>query len=733
MRTHRPFGHTKNNHTGLTLSSLVLAIGLTACGDQATTTQPAANSDEQPASSASAQANNPFFNPWGTPYETPDFSKIHEDHYLPAFEEGITQHKAEIDAIINNPEPPTFDNTVVALERSGKLLTRVSRVFYNLTNANTNERLQELARTMAPKLSAHSDDIRLNDKLFERAKAVYNQRADLQLTTEQNRLLEQTYKGFVRGGANLQGEHKDNLRQLNSELSLLTVQFGENLLKENKAFQLVIDNKDDLAGLPDGVIQAAANAASAGGMEGKWLFTLDKPSMIPFISYAHNRELRQKIYTGYITRGDQGNDNDNNDIVARMANLRLQKARLLGYNTHADFILEENMAKSAAGVYGLLDKLWAPALQKAKKERAEMQAVIDAEGGDFKLASWDWWYYAEKIRKARYNLDESEVRPYFQLENVIEGVFYVANQLWGIQVKQIDNVPTYHEDVRTYELSDKDGNHIGIFYADYFPRASKRGGAWMNSIRGQSNLDGNFVHPLIINVGNFTPPVGDDPALLSFDDVNTLFHEFGHALHGFMSQAHYPSLAGTATPRDFVEFPAQMLEHWANQPEVMKKFALHYKTGEPIPDELIAKIKQVGTFNQGFATTEYLAASLLDMAWHSIESEVTDTRAFEQSVLEDQLGLIPEIVSRYRSTYFAHIFAGGYSAGYYAYIWSEVLDSDGFEAFKETSLFDQKTAQRLLEHVYQAGGTDEPMSLYVRFRGQEPKIDALLKSRGLTE
>ena len=677
---------------------------------------------------------NPFFSDWGTPFEAPDFARIKEAHYLPAFEEGIARHKKEVDAIIDNPDAPTFDNTVVALERTGKLLAKVAGVFYNLTSAHTNEALQALSKQLAPKLSAHSDDINLNEQLFQRVKSVYDQRDSLNLDTEQNRLLEKTYKGFVRGGANLQGEAKEQLRAINSELSLLSLQFSENLLKENKAFQLVIDNRADLSGLPDGSIQGAADAATAAGMEGKWLFTLDKPSMIPFLSYADNRALRERIYTAYITRGDQGNEYDNNDIIAKMASLRSQKAKLLGYNTHADFVLEERMAKNAEGVYGLLNKLWTPALATAKQERAEMQAIIDAEGSDFKLASWDWWYYAEKLRKAKYDLDESQVRPYFQIENVIDGAFYVANKLWGIQFKKLDNIPTYHQQVRTYQVTDKDGNHIGLFYADYFPRASKRGGAWMNDFRAQSNLDGDFVHPIIVNVGNFTPPVGDKPALLSFDDVNTLFHEFGHALHGLLSQARYPKLAGTSTPTDYVEFPAQMMEHWAGNPVVMKQFARHYQTGETIPDELIAKIQRAGTFNQGFATTEYLAASLLDMAWHTIDDgAIKDAKAFEKAVLEEQFGLIPEIISRYRSTYFAHIFAGQYSAGYYAYIWSEVLDSDGFEAFKETSLFHQPTAQRLLKHVYQAGGTDEPMTLYVKFRGQEPKIEPLLKRRGFME
>ncbi|WIO73437.1 M3 family metallopeptidase [Porticoccaceae bacterium LTM1] len=715
---------------GFKLSALALAIGLTACGEQ-NTTNSESTQNQSPETTQVAEATNPFFKPWGTPFEAPDFGKIKEEHYMPAFEKGMAEHKKEVDAIINNPEAPTFDNTIAALERTGALLTKVSGVFYNLTSAHTNDKLQQLSVELAPKMSAHSDDINLNEDLFARVKAVYEQRDNLDLTTEQSRLLAKTYKGFVRSGANLEGEAKEQMRKLNSELSLLSLKFGENLLKENKAFKLVIDNEADLAGLPEPVIHAAAETAASAGLNDKMLFTLDKPSMLPFLSYADNRELRQKLYTGYISRGDQGNEFDNNEIVAKMANLRSQKAKLLGYNTHADFVLEERMAKNSENVFALLDKLWAPALAKAKAERAEMQAMIDAEGGDFKLESWDWWYYAEKLRKAKYDLDESEIRPYFQLENVIESVFYVANQLWGIQFKQLDNIPTYHEDVRTYELTDKDGNHIGIFYADYFPRDSKRGGAWMNAIRGQSNMDGEFVTPLIMNVGNFTPPVGDKPALLSFDDVSTLFHEFGHALHGFLSQAHYPSLAGTSTPTDFVEFPAQLMEHWANEPAIMKKFAVHYETGEPIPDELIEKIQKVGTFNQGFATTEYLAACLLDMAWHSIEEDVTDTQAFEKAVLEEKYGLIPEVVSRYRSSYFAHIFAGGYSAGYYAYIWSEVLDSDGFEAFKETSLFDQETAARLLKYVYSAGGTDDPATLYRNFRGKDPVIDPLLKRRGL--
>ncbi|MDM3870991.1 M3 family metallopeptidase [Porticoccus sp. W117] len=709
----------------LALTALALAIGLSACSDQQATVEPEATPE-------ATTAGNPFFSDWGTPFESPDFSRIKHEHYLPAFEKAMADHTAEVQAIIDNPDAPTFDNTIVALERSGQLLTKVGRVFYALSSAHTNPDIQALSKELAPITSSHSDNINLNADLFARVKAVYEQKDALELTTEQRRLLDKRYKGFLRSGANLVGEQKEQMRTINKELSVLTLQFRENLLAESNAFQLVIDNSDDLAGLPDSVVQAAAQTATARGMEGKWVFTLDKPSMIPFLSYAENRELREKLYTGYITRGDQGNANDSNEIVARIANLRLQKANLLGYANHADFVLEENMAKNAGGVYDLLNQLWKPALATAERERAEMQAVIDAEDGHFKLASWDWWYYAEKLRKQKYNLDAAEIKPYLQLENVVDGAFYVAKQLWGVEVKPIDGISKYQEDVRTYEVKDKDGNHLGIFYSDFFPRASKRGGAWMTSFRIQSNLDNNFVTPLIMNVGNYTPPIGDDPALLSFNDVTTIFHEFGHALHGLLSKAHYPSLAGTSTPRDYVEFPAQLYEHWAAHPEVMKQYARHYKTGEAIPDELIAKMKKASTFNQGFKTTEYLAASLLDMAWHSIDSEVTDTRAFETEVLENY-GLIPEIVSRYRSTYFAHIFAGGYSAGYYSYIWSEVLDSDGFEAFKETAVFDKETAQRLLEHVYSTGGTEDPGELYRRFRGRDPEIGPLLKSRGFSE
>ncbi|MGS2724120.1 M3 family metallopeptidase [Porticoccus sp. GXU_MW_L64] len=708
-----------------TLAVIALAIGLVACDDQQATVEPVASPD-------ATTASNPFFSDWGTPFETPDFDRIKHEHYLPAFEKAMADHSAEVQAIIDNPQAPTFDNTIVALERSGQSLTNVSRVFYALASAHTNPDIQTLSKELAPKTSSHSDNINLNADLFARVKAVYEQKDELELSVEQRRLLDKRYKGFLRSGANLVGEQKEQMRTINKELSLLTLQFRENLLAESNAFQLVIDNSDDLAGLPSSVIQAAAQTATARGMEGKWVFTLDKPSMIPFLSYAENRNLREKLYTGYITRGDQGNANDSNEIVARIANLRLQKANLLGYANHADFVLEENMAKNADGVYGLLNQLWKPALATAKREREEMQAVIDAEDGHFKLASWDWWYYAEKLRKEKYNLDSAEIKPYLQLDNVVNGAFHVANQLWGVEVTPIDGISKYQQDVRTYEVKDKNGNHLGIFYSDFFPRASKRGGAWMTSFRTQSNMDNNFVTPLVMNVGNYTPPIGDDPALLSFNDVTTIFHEFGHALHGLLSKAHYPSLAGTSTPRDYVEFPAQLYEHWAAHPEVMKQYARHYKTGEAIPDELIAKMKKANTFNQGFKTTEYLAASLLDMAWHSIDSEVTDTRAFETEVLE-KYGLIPEIISRYRSTYFAHIFAGGYSAGYYSYIWSEVLDSDGFEAFKETAVFDQETAQRLLKHVYSTGGTEDPSELYRRFRGRDPVIGPLLKSRGFSE
>lgn len=681
--------------------------------------------------SCAKQSSNPFFSEYETPNGVPPFDKISEDDYLPAYERGIEQQNKEIQAIANSDDEPTFVNSVVALEKSGALLTKVNDVFENMTGSMTNDRVQQIARAASPLLSRHHDDIMMNPRLFQRIKTVYDRRDNLDLSPEQSKLLEETYKQFVRNGANLNENDKTELRQINEQLSLLSLQFGENVLDENNKFELVIDNRDDLAGLPESVISAAAETATERGHDGKWVFTLHKPSLIPFLQYSENRDLREKMFKGYISRGDHNDENDNKAILKKMASLRVRRAHLLGYDTHADYVLAENMAKKPANVYDLLDQLWKPALKRAKQEAKELQALINREGHSFKLQPWDWWYYTEKLRKEKYDLDDETLRPYFPLDQVRSGAFEVAHRLYGLTFEERTDIPKYHEDVRVFEVKDKDGSHLGILYVDYFPRASKQGGAWMNSFRKQSNVDGKEVSPVIVNVFNFTEPSGDHPALLSFDEVTTLFHEFGHALHGLLSNCTYRSLSGTAVPRDFVELPSQVMENWAAEPEVLKMYARHFKTGEPIPDELIQKIRNARHFNQGFATVEYLASSYLDMDWHTLtDTTQQDVYQFEKQSL-DRIGLIPEIVVRYRSPYFSHIFDGGYSSGYYSYIWAAVLDADAFQAFKETSLFDQKTATVFRKNVLERGGTEDPMTLYSQFRGAEPSIEPLLERRGL--
>ncbi|MCP4726683.1 MAG: M3 family metallopeptidase [bacterium] len=675
---------------------------------------------------------NPFLTEFDTPFGVPPFDEIRTDHYLPAFAEGMSQHRAEIDAIVNNSEAATFENTIEALEYSGELLAKVSNIFYSVNDVMTNEEMQSVAEDVAPDLAKHGDDISLNEALFAKVKSVYDQRDDLDLNTEQSKLLEDTYKGFVRGGANLGPEEKDDFRAINEELSIMTLKFGDNVLKENNKFKLVIDNEEDLAGLPDAVITGASETAEELGEAGKWVFTLHKPSLIPFITYSEKRELREQIYKAYINRGNNNDELDNKEIASRVSALRYERARLLGYETHAHFVLEESMAKVPQNVYDLLDQLWRPALAKSKTEAREFQAMIDREGGNFKLESWDWWYYADRVKKEKYALDDSQLKPYFKLENVIQGAFDVASRLWGITFKERFDLPKYHEDVKVFEVKEADGSHLAILYTDYFPRSTKRGGAWMNSYRDQYRTqDGTVIYPIITNNGNFSKPTGDEPSLITFEEVSTLFHEFGHALHGLLSNCTYPSLSGTAVPRDFVELPSQIMENWAGDPTVMKTYAKHYQTGEPIPDELINKIKNAGTFNQGFITVEYLAASYLDMDWHTLtESGEQDAMSFEDGSL-GRIGLIPEIITRYRTPYFSHIFAGGYSSGYYSYIWAEVLDQDAFEAFRENGIFDSATALSFRENILAKGGTEDPMALYLKFRGSEPKIDGLLKKRGL--
>ena len=681
--------------------------------------------------SCSKQRENPLFSEFSTLFQVPPFDKINEEHYLPAFKEGMEQEQKEVEAIVNNPETPTFENTIEALESSGALLRKVGNVFSVLNGSMTNDHMQKIAKEVAPLKSKHRDDIHFNEKLFQRIKAVYGQKDKLNLTVEQKTLLEKYYKDFVRGGANLDEEKKAKLREINQELSVLSVKFGENVLKENNRFELIIEKEEDLGGLPQSVITAAAEAAKERGKEGKWVFTLHKPSMIPFIQYSKKRDLREKIFKAYINRGNNDDELDNKAVLSRIAALRVEKANLLGYKTHADFVLENNMAKKPANVYSFLDQLWKPALKMAKKEAKELQEMIRKEGKDFKLQPWDWWYYAEKLKKAKYDLDEEMLRPYFKLKNVRDGAFFVANKLYGIQFMERRDIPKYHEDVKVFEVKEADGSHMGILYTDYFPRASKRGGAWKNNFRKQSRLGGEEVYPVITNNGNFSKPSGDKPALLSSEEVLTLFHEFGHALHGLLSDCTYNRLSGTSVPRDFVELQSQIMENWAFEPEVLEMYAKHYETGEVIPQELIDKLKKSSHFNQGFTTVEYLAASFLDMGWHTLaEAKELDPEEFETESL-NKIGLISEIVVRYKSPYFRHIFSGGYSSGYYSYIWAEVLDADAFEAFKETSLFDQKTAQSFRKNVLERGGTEDPMILYKRFRGAEPKVEPLLKRRGL--
>jgi peptidyl-dipeptidase Dcp len=672
---------------------------------------------------------NPFLKPYDTPFNVPPFDKIKVEHYLPAFKEGIKQQEQIIDRIVSEKSIPDFSNTIEPLENSDILLSEVGGVFFNMRSANTSPELQEVAKEVAPMLSRHNDNILLNKRLFAKIKEVYENKEPL--NTEQARLLKEYYDRFVKGGAGLDDTKQTRLREINEKLSLLGLKFGDNLLAETNGFKLVIDNKEDLAGLPQSLIDAGAETAAKLGMEGKWVYTLSNPSVMPFLQYSAKRDLREKIWRAYMSRGNSGNANDNNEVIKEIVSLRLERANLLGYKTHADFVLEDNMAKNAAGVYGLLDKLWKPSNETAKKEAADIQAMIDKEGGSFKLQPWDWRFYTEKIRKEKYDLDEEMLKPYFEINNVRNGIFTLANKLFGITFTERTDIPKYNEEVKTFEVKEEDGTYIGIFYVDLHPRASKRGGAWMNNYRDQYVLNGKNVNPIIGIVGNFTRPTGDMPALLTFDEAETFFHEFGHALQGFLSKCSYKSTSGTNVSRDYVELPSQIMENWASEPAVMEFYAKHYKTGEMIPKELLDKMEKSGKFNQGFATTEYLAACYLDMAFYTRTEALTEKPGdFEEKVLND-LGLIPEIISRYKSTYFNHIFNSGYSAGYYSYIWAQVLDADAFQAFVENGIFDKKTASLYRKNVLEKGANGDPMENYVKFRGKEPSIDALMKRKGM--
>jgi peptidyl-dipeptidase Dcp len=677
-------------------------------------------------------SDNPFMLAYNTPFQVPPFDKIDTTHYMPAFLEGIKQQTAEIEALVYSTEEPGFDNTILALDRSGELLTRVRKVFYNINEANTNEQMQAIARQIDPIMSKHQDDIYLNEKLFARIKAVYDRRHEMKLDSQQIRVTEKYFRDFERMGANLPKDKQEELRKINAELSLLSLNFGQNLLAEtNKNFKLVIEDSNDLSGLPQGSIDGAAEAATDAGLAGKWVFTLSKPSMIPFLQYADNRELREKIFRGYFMRGNNGNENDNNAIVAKMVRLRVKKSQLLGYKSFADYIIDDNMAKTPGNVYDFLMKLWNPALPMSKKEVAEMQKLIDREGGEFKLQPWDWWYYAEKVRKEKYDLDDSALRPYFNLENVRDGMFMVAGKLYGISFTKRTDLPVYQKEVEAYEVKEADGRPVGILYLDYFPGPGKGAGAWCTDFRSQIMEDGKRIDPVVSIVCNFTKPTADAPSLLNWDEVNTLFHEFGHGLHGLFTQGRYYRTAGTV-PNDYVELPSQIMENWAGEPEVLRAYAKHYKNGEVIPEKLITKIQKSGLFNQGFETVEYLAASILDIDFHVL----TDTLDIQVGDFEvrsmNRIGLISEIIPRYRSTYFAHIFDGGYAAGYYVYIWAAVLDADAYNAFRESGdIYNPELAAKFRKYCLAGSGDDEGMIQYKKFRGKDPSVEPLLVRRGL--
>ncbi len=674
---------------------------------------------------------NPLLAEWSTPYGAPPFEQIKPEHYKPAMLEGMEENKAEIEAIVNNAEEANFENTIAALDACGDKLNKVLRVFYAQASANTNEQIQAVMAEMSPMLTQHGDDISMNPALFARVKAVYEKRNDLGLDKEQMKLLEETYKSFVRGGADLNEEKQAQLRKVNEELSSLQTKFQRNMLAETNAFRLVIDNEADLAGLPENLIASAAEVAKADSMEGNWVFTLHNPSVMPFLQYADNRDLREKIFKGYINRGNNGNENDNTEVCAAIVKARLEKAKIMGYEDYATFVLEERMAKTNDAVYNLLDQVWKPALAKAKSELKDIKAEIRKDGKSFEPEGWDWSYYSNRAKKAKFSFDESLIRPYLQLEKVRDGMFLFANKLFGISFTPIANIPLPHPEAQAYECIDNNGESLGVLYLDFFPRASKRGGAWCGEYRTQSYKDGKKVTPLVTIVCNFTKPAAGQPALLTADEAETMFHEFGHALHNFFTDVHYPGVANV--PRDFVELPSQVNEHWVFEPEMLKDYAFHYETGEVMPQEIVTRLTESGKYGQGFATVEYLAASYLDMDYHTLKEIPADFQVmdFEAKTLGKR-GLLKQIPSRYRTTYFNHTMGGGYTAGYYSYLWAEVLDADAFEAYVETGdIFNKEVAEKFRKYVLSPGGIDDAMQMYVNFRGKEPGIDPLLKNRGL--
>lgn len=676
-------------------------------------------------------AENPFFEPvWETPYGVPPFDRIKTEHFKPAFEQGMSLHNEEIDRIVNSKEKPTFENTVLAYDNSGEMLWRVATVFGMLSAADTDDQMQALSAEIYPALAAHSDAILMNDKFFERVKAVYESRDAAGLGEQEKRLTKKIYDEFVRSGALLSAEDKQKLKQINEELSLLGVQFGQNLLAETNAFQLFV-TRDKLSGLPSSVLDIAAAEAKEAGKSGEYLFTLQQSSMLPLLTYAKNRELREQIYKAYLKRGANGNENDNNAVIAKMVSLRYQKAKLLGYDSYAHYVTAEQMAGKPEAVYELLEGLWTPAQERAKAELERMQSLFERDcGKDAKFESWDWWYYADKVREEDYQLEEDKVRAYLSLENAKSGIFFLANRLYGITLRPL-KAPSYHEECEVYEVIDQDDKPLGALYFDFHPRASKQGGAWCGTYVDQSYKDGERVCPVVSIVCNFTPASGGRPALLSIDEVKTLFHEFGHALHNLFADVKYRGLAGVEG--DFVELPSQIMENWAFSEEMLKQYAVHHQTGEVMSDDMIAKIRKSATFNEGFNVTELVAAALSDFDIHSITSaDEINVAEFERKALTEKRGLIPQIEPRYHYTYFSHIFDGGYSAGYYFYLWAEVLDKDAYQAFVESGdLFDRVTAERFRREVLSRGGSRDGMDMYRAFRGAEPNKLAMLIARGL--
>ena len=674
---------------------------------------------------------NPLLVEQNTPFGVPAFDKVKIEHYLPAFQEAIAANEAEIEAIVNNPEAPTFANTIEALDRSGALLDKVVGVFFNVLEADGNDEMNKIAEEVTPMLSSLSDGIILNDALFQRVKAVYEQRDELGLNSEQMRLLTETFKSFANNGANLPEDKKARLKEINQELGLLSLQFGNNVVAETNAYQLFITDEAELKGLPESAKAAAKEEATAAGRPDAWLFTPKRTSFTPVLQYCENRELRKELLMAYTTRGNHDNDNDNKEIIVKTMQLRVEKAQLFGYSNPADYILADCMAHDAKTVDTFLESVWKPSLKAAKREAAELQKLLSQDLPGEKLQPWDWWYYTEKLRKAKYDLNEEELKPYFELSNVRKGAFQLAHDLFGINFEKLEGMPVYNPEVEVFKVTYADGSLVGILYTDYFPRAGKRPGAWMNNICNQY-VDANGVdhRPVIINVGNFNKPTQGNPSLLSMDDVETLFHEFGHALHGLLSKATYKSLAGTNTPRDFVELPSQFMENYCYHPQIMKTYAFHYQTGEVMPDELIEKINRASTFNEGFVMTELLSASILDMDYHKMTTtEAFDVNAFEEASMK-KMQMIPEIITRYRSTFYNHIFTTGYAAGYYSYTWSAVLDADAFAAFVETGdILNPEVAQRYL-HLLEQGGTRDAQELYLEFRGKPADPKHLLEKKG---